>query len=52
MLRTTPSLKPHGKTAWDDTRIFVQNHGLHKKGIEFIGLLCKAPLKGGEGFLF
>jgi hypothetical protein len=22
--------------------LFVQNHGLHKKGIEFTGFLCKA----------
>src|SRR5271169_1028478 len=27
--------------------LFVQNHGLHKKGVEFIDLLCKAPT-GGE----
>ena len=29
----------------------MQNLRLHKNGEEFMALLCKAPLKGGEGIV-
>ena len=31
--------------------IYVQNHELHKKGGDFMGLLCKAPRRAERGSL-